>query len=119
MPEKSLHKIADAYGLKKSFLKAIIRQIPTLRTEEAPHCLELCGKKTCARDGAGSLAEFIQTAYEVKDGGVSQKGGFSYRVVGCLKKCGKGPVIRWDGAVYTHADQKLIQALVAGKKTEG
>ena len=112
IPKKSLEKLAESYAIKKSLLKAVIRTVPGLRHEDAPHTLEVCGHKACLKNGAGRLCAFLKDAYGAEDGGVSQGGEFSLRVAGCLKKCGKGPVIRWDGESYTHADEALIRRLL-------
>ena len=114
LPQKSLNKIAERYALKPSLLSALIRQIPDLRTEDAPHHLEIFGKKSCRKNGAGKLAAFVEATYDVKDGGVSSNGTFTYCTTHCLKKCGKGPVIRWDQTLYPHADEALIRSLVEG-----
>ena len=43
LPAADLAEIAAALSLRDTFLSAIIRRYPGLRTEEAPHRLELCG----------------------------------------------------------------------------
>lgn len=112
IPQKALETIAESYAIKISLLKAIIRTVPSLRQEDAPHTLEVCGHKACLKNGAGRLCAFLKDACGAEDGGVSRGGAFSLRVTGCLKKCGKGPVIRWDGESYTHADEALIRRLL-------
>ena len=118
IPKKSLEKIAESYDIKKSLLKAVIRAVPGLRHEDAPHCLEVCGHKACRKNGAESLLAFLKDTYGAEDGGVSRDGAFSLRVTGCLKHCGKGPVIRWDGKSHTHADEALVRRLVEGDMKE-
>ena len=49
--------------------------------------------------------------YQVDKDGVSMKGRFVLRVTGCLKRCGLGPAIRWDGKTYDEADVELIRQL--------
>ncbi len=114
IPKRSIERIATAYDVKKSFLRAMIKTIPSLYAEDAPHTLEICGKRDCMKQGAEPLSDFIERTYQVRNGGVSETGGFCYHITQCLKKCGKGPVIRWDGRIYTHADAALIRALVCG-----
>lgn len=112
LPKKSIEKIADAYDIKKSFLMAIIKRMPSLRTDDAPHRLEVCGGKACGKKDAAALAAYIEETYAVRDGGVSETGGFSYRVRGCMKKCGKGPAVKWDREIYTGADIALLRSLI-------
>ena len=48
LPAADLAEIAAALSLRDTFLSAIIRRYPGLRTEEAPHRLELCGGPRCS-----------------------------------------------------------------------
>lgn len=100
--------IAQAYGIRPAMLQALIRRVPSLRCENAPHRLEVCG--TC-RAGA-KLRDFIERVYGVKSGSVSEKAGFVYRVTPCMKNCKNGPSIRWDGVLHGNADEALIRKLV-------
>ena len=43
LPPADVADIAAAYGLKETFLTAVIKRYPGLRPQEAPHLLELCG----------------------------------------------------------------------------
>lgn len=98
-----LPQIAEAYGVKETFLNAIIRRIPRLRLSGS-HCLELCGGPNCTR--SAKLAAFVARTY-----GTSPE-GFTVRQVGCMRLCGKGPNLKWNGVLYHHADEDLIRSLV-------
>lgn len=112
LTDDTIDAAAQSLGLKASLLMALIRRIPGLRYAAVPHRLEVCG--TC-RAGAQLRAD-IERAYQIKSGGFSEKSGFSYRVVPCMKNCKNGPSVRWDGKLYSHADEKLIKALIAGRE---
>lgn len=116
IPEWCVSEIALAYGIKETFLQAVIKRIPSLRAEQAPHRLELCGGPNCCRKNGGKLAKFVETTYGVQNGGVSKTGGFSYHVAGCMKNCGKGPNLKWDGKLYAGGDEALVRVLVSGEK---
>lgn len=103
IPKGTVSAVAEAYGVKEALLLAVIRQIPSLRLEDA-HCLELCGGPNCSK--RAQLASFVEKTY-----GKSPK-GFTLRYVGCMRQCGKGPNIRWDGVVHNGADETLIRRLV-------
>ena len=87
LPAADLAEIAAALSLRDTFLSAIIRRYPGLRTEEAPHRLELCGGPRCSGRGAARLAAFVEETYGVRPGGVSASGRFTYRITGCMKNC--------------------------------
>ena len=106
----TLETIGSAYGVKNAVLQALIRRIPSLRCEDVPHKLEICG--TC-RLGS-PLRSFIEEQYAVKSGGCNSEAGFSYRITGCMKNCKNGPSIRWDGVLYPCANIETLKKLIEG-----
>ncbi len=115
IPANALQTLTKHMGLKPSFLAAIIKRYPSLRTEEAPHRLEVCGDKRCQRQNCAKLHAFIETRFEVTSGSISKAGGFLYKITGCMKNCGRGPSLKWDGKLYPYADQELVLSLVKDK----
>ena len=103
IPGYLLREIAEAYQIKESFLQAIIRRMPGLRLADT-HCLELCAGPNCGKHAAlAALAEERHRA---------APHSFTLRYVPCMRLCGKGPNIRWDGTLYHHADQRLLNQLL-------
>lgn len=103
IPSYLLPQIAGELQVKESYLLAVIKRIPSLRLQDT-HCLELCAGPNCSR--RGKLAEFVETQY-----GTSPK-GFTLKYVPCMRMCGKGPNIKWDGKLYNEADETLIRKLI-------
>lgn len=101
-----LSTIAQSYGIKESLLLAIIRRIPSLRLDDT-HCLELCAGPNCSR--RGKLADFVEKTWG------KNPQAFTVKYVPCMRLCGKGPNLRWDGKLYHQADEALIRKLVEGK----
>ena len=99
IPGFVLPLIADALGVKESFLAAIIRRIPSLRMADR-HLLEICGGPNCPRKK--DLSRFLDRAGEKLE----------VRLVPCMRLCGKGPNIRFDGKLYHGADEALIEKLL-------
>lgn len=96
-------RIAQAYAVKESFLLAIIRRIPSLRLENT-HCLELCAGPNCGKNAAlAAHAEKLHAASSRK---------FVLQFVPCMRMCGKGPNIKWDGQIYHNADTALVEKLL-------
>ena len=98
-------QIAVYYGVKEALVLAIIKRIPSLRLTDA-HCLEICAGSNCSKKGA--LAQFVEKTYGVKPA------KFILKYTGCMRLCGKGPNIKWDGKIYHQADEALIRSLVEG-----
>ena len=103
IPVHALTAVAEAYGVRESFLNALIKHIPSLRLADT-HCLELCGGPNCGKQTA--LAAFAKKLQDVAPGKITVK------FVPCMRMCGKGPNIKWDGTLYHHADESLLQSLV-------
>lgn len=110
---QALQAVCAAYGLKAGMLTALIRRVPSLRLSEAPNRLEVCG--TCPKGRA--LRAFIEENWQVKSGGVCARAGFSYHVTGCMKNCRNGPSLRFNGELYSHADEALLRRLIGREPT--
>ncbi len=106
IPMWAVTQIAQSCGVKESYLLAIIKRIPSLRIEDT-HCLELCGGPNCSK--RAGLADFVEKTYG------RHPAGFTLKYTGCMRMCGKGPNIKWDGKIYHQADEKLIAELIDGK----
>ena len=101
IPAYMLTSVADAYEVKDSFLHAVIKRIPSLRLENS-HCLELCAGPNCGRHTA-----LAACAKELSAGGT-----FTLKFTPCMRMCGKGPNLRWDGKLYHQATEELLRALI-------
>lgn len=106
IPKGMLPGIAERYGVKETYLLAIIKRIPSLRLSDT-HCLELCGGPNCSKRAA--LAAFVEKTY-----GANPK-GFTVKYVPCMRMCGKGPNLKWDGKLYHGADEALVRRIIEEK----
>ena len=103
IPEWTLTPVAEGYGVKTTLLLALIRRIPSLRLGDS-HVLELCAGPNCGKHKA--LAACAEKLCAGTGGKVSLK------FVPCMRMCGKGPNIRWDGVVHNGADEALLRKLL-------
>lgn len=104
IPSELLPQVAEVLGTKESYLLAVIRRLPSLRLAEQKPLLELCAGPNCPR--RADLAGFVERTY-----GREPK-AFTLKYVGCMRQCGKGPNLRWNGTIYNQADEHLICKLV-------
>ena len=102
IPTGLLPEAAAYLGTKESFLLALIRRQPRLRLADT-HVLELCAGPNC-----GKAVELAALAEKLCAG----KPGVTLRFRGCMRQCGKGPNLKWDGQVYNRADAELLQKLL-------
>ena len=98
-----LSAITRSYGIKEGLLLVLIRRIPSLRLA-GKHTLELCAGPNCSK--RAKLADFVE-----KNWGKNPE-KFTVKYVPCMRMCGKGPNIRWDGQVYNGADEELLKKLL-------
>lgn len=106
IPAWAAARIAGDYGVRETFLQAIIRRIPGLRIGDV-HCLELCAGPNCGKHTAlASLANELQQTAACK---------FTVKYVPCMRLCGKGPNLKWDGKLYHRADGALLRELTSEK----
>lgn len=108
IPAATFAEIADSLKLKESFLTTIIKRYPSLRTEEAPHRLEICGGERCQKRNCRALHRFVEETYGVQSGVVSMQGSFAFQITGCMNNYLNGPSLKWNGELYSNADIKLI-----------
>ena len=102
IPAGLLPEVASFYGIRESLLMALIRRIPSLRLTDT-HTLELCGGPNCGKHRAlWDLAEKL----------CKGRTDITLKQVPCMRLCGKGPNLRWDGTLYHKADEMLLQTLI-------
>lgn len=93
-----LTQMVQYYKVKEGLFLALIRRLPGVRLGTT-HVLEICGGPNCSK--RGKLAAFGETLT-----------GVTVKTVPCMRQCGKGPNIRFDGQLYNGADEALIRRLL-------
>ena len=101
IPKWMLTRAAECWGCKESLFLAYIRRLPSLRLEDS-HTLELCGGPNCSR--REELADYAQTLCKQK--------GVQFRLVPCMRQCGKGPNLRLDGKLYSGITRQTLEELL-------
>ena len=107
IPEYMLHEVAGIYGVQTSLLLALVRRIPSLRLQDC-HLLELCAGPNCGKHKA--LADCAERLAK------ENPGKFTLKFSPCMRMCGKGPNVKWDGKLYNRADEALLTQLLENRK---
>lgn len=102
IPKGLLPEIGEALGVKESFLLAVIRRQPRLRLTDC-HTLQLCAGPNC-----GKRTELAALAEKLCAG----RRDVTLKFVPCMRLCGKGPNLKWDGQLYNRADETLLRKLL-------
>ena len=103
IPAAALEEAAASLNIKSSMFHALIKRIPSLRLSDK-HCLNICSGPNCGK--AKALADYAETLCRLKSDTIE------LRFVPCMRMCGKGPNIRWDGTVYHQATPELLEELI-------
>lgn len=99
IPPAALQIIGEKCGVKSSFLAAVIGRMPRLRMADT-HVLEVCAGSVCGK--SAGLAAYAESLRER---------GITVKFVPCMRQCGKGPNIKWDGKLYHQADEERLRQL--------
>ena len=102
IPAFLLAQAAQQLQVKESYLLAVVRRIPSLRLAEV-HCLELCAGPNCGKHTA--LLEYAEQLCR-RSGGKLQ-----VKTVPCMRMCGKGPNVKFDGDLHHKATKELLDQL--------
>ena len=106
IPEWMIRRAAEVWNTKEGLLLALVRRIPSLRLSDS-HVLEVCSGPNCGK--RTEIADFVEKTY-----GTNPK-DFTFRFCNCMRQCGKGPNIRWDGKIYNAATPELVKKLIEEK----
>ena len=99
IPRWMLTPVAEGYAVKERLLMDLIRRYPSLRLADT-HLLEICAGPNCGKHTALAAA-----AEKLRQKGITVK------FVPCMRLCGKGPNLKWDGKLYHKADENLLKEL--------
>ena len=101
VPGDMITSAAEFYGIRESLLAALIRRIPGLRLKST-HTLELCGGPNCGKHrNLWTLAEELS----------KNRPDVTLKQSPCMRMCGKGPNLKWDGQIHHRADESLLREL--------
>ena len=92
--------LADGLGTKENYLLALIRRIPSLRLADR-HVIELCAGPNCGKHT--KLLDLAQQLAKASGGKIEVK------TVPCMRLCGKGPNVKWDGVLHHGATEDMLR----------
>lgn len=101
LPKPVLSQAAAALGTKEALLLALVRRIPSLRLSDG-HVLQMCAGPNCGKSAhLAALAETLCAGTAV-----------TLQFTPCMRMCGKGPNLKFDGQLYHKADEVLLRSLL-------
>ena len=101
LPPALLAQVAQTLEIKESLLLAIIKRMPSLHLA-GTHRLEICAGPACGR--CAPLTDYLKKH--------PAPAGVEVKFTGCMRRCGQGPNLKWDGQLFTAADPALLRRLL-------
>ena len=101
IPGGTVTAAAEFYGIRESLLGALIRRIPGLQLKNT-HTLEICGGPNCGKH---------RILWEQAEAMCKNRPDVTLKQSPCMRMCGKGPNLRWDGQIHHRADEALLKKL--------
>lgn len=99
IPQWAVEKICSAYNIKPGLILALVKRIPSLRLGEG-HLLEVCAGPNCGKQR--EIAAFADKL----------TGNVTVKYVPCMRLCGKGPNVRWDGTLHHGVTVEKLRELI-------
>ena len=99
-----LGRVAELLETKTGVLLTLIKRIPSLRLKDR-HTLEVCAGPNCGKNR--ELTDYAEKIAKESCGKIELK------FVPCMRLCGKGPNIRWNGRLYHGVKKELLQELIS------
>lgn len=107
LPREVLLHLSRRTGIPAATLSGVATFYAQFRvTPPGRHQIMVCMGTACHVNGAGTVAEAVESALGVAEGCTTPDGAFSWEKVACLGCCSLSPVMMIDGKAY-------------GKLTEG
>ena len=107
IPSYLVDEAAQLLQTPRSLLLALVKRIPSLRLQDC-HLLQMCAGPNCGKHKA--LADCAERLAK------ENPGKFTLKFTPCMRMCGKGPNVKWDGKLYNGADENLLRRLVEETK---
>lgn len=102
IPQPLLPGLARELDTRESYLLAVIRRIPGLCLAQQ-YILEVCAGSNCGKSAAlAAYAEELQRKHG---------GNLTVKFVPCMRMCGKGPNIRFNGELHHKATKELLNSV--------
>lgn len=112
IPEGVREAAAQAAGVKKTTVDAVVKLYPSLKAAPYRHCITVCRGGRCGPKGSGEVLEEFKRLLSVGKDGISQDGQFLVRTADCMKRCGTAPNVEIDGVNYPAVRPKDAERII-------
>jgi len=124
LPQEQLRELSGRLSVPLARIYGVARFYSSFRlVPKGEHTIQLCTGTVCYLKGAGKISEAIQKRYDVKPGGTSPDGKFTYAPVNCVGACALAPVMVVDGQYFgglaVDSALELLEGIAAGKPVAG
>lgn len=107
IPREKLAEMAEALGVKESFLVQLVKLYPRFKKAPYRHCITVCTGARCGSNGASAVFDAVLKAAEAQGDGI-----FKIQMKECLKECGTAPNIKVDEDWYHGVKPEEIDSIL-------
>lgn len=114
LPEPVLVHLSKLTGIPAAKLSGVATFYAQFRTQPpGKHQIMVCMGTACHVNGAGTVAEAVETALGVPEGETTGDGLFSWEKVACLGCCSLSPVMMINGRAYGKLREDSVRNILA------
>jgi len=114
LPVSVQSRISEKTGISPNKIYGVITFYSFFTMQpRARHRIQLCLGTACYVKGSKQIAEKIEKDYNIKIGGSTKDGRFTYEQARCVGACGLAPVMIVDGKVYGKVKVENLDDILA------
>lgn len=87
IPTLAKDKLASLMGVKSSFVDAIIKRYPALKSQAITNTITVCTGARCGKKNSIALLRKIEQLLDVTSGECTPDGKFEVKTKMCMKRC--------------------------------
>lgn len=114
LTKEAIERVAKRLGLRAGDVYSTASFYTLFRTEPVgKYVIQVCDGLSCYLcDGAGRVADYVETKLNLKPGETSPDGRFSLEMVQCLASCGTAPAMRINDQLYENLTPATIDMVI-------
>jgi len=113
LPEQALDRVASNLEVPRSQAYQVATFYKAFSLEpRGKHVISICRGTACHVQGAGKIADILQSELAVRDGETTEDGMFTVQSVRCLGCCSLAPAIMIDRDVYGRVTPGALRKII-------
>ena len=113
LPEAALLRVSSLSGIAPATLSGVATFYAQFRlVPPGKYQIMVCLGTACHVNGGGTVAEAVEEALGIREGGTTADGLFSWEKVACLGCCSLSPVMMVNGRAYGKLTKESVRQIL-------